>query len=287
MSSHKDFIKKVSCMAVIVIVFVLAVCIYWGRARQGQTGQTEQEKNVPVVTESFPQEQSKNGCVIFLHSGGFVVEKNEYHEQFGKAIGERLGYDYLVPDYPINQSYEETLAYMEPIYAETMKKYDDVLLIGCSAGANLAVSSMICYGKEYGMPKGLILMSPWLDTSMENEEITCVSDFDHEFFSSLVEWGEQYNKGDTNTVLASPVKAEIEQLKHFPNTVLVVGDEDILRFDAQKFQSKLEEAGVKVTYLTAEGKNHGEVFAEYASTYVIPDIMNEALEIVGETSNRP
>ncbi len=280
MSSHKKFLKKCIYVAVVVVVLALAVCVYYAKIKQNSTTEKKQENRTPEVTESFPQEQNKKGCVIFLHSGGFVVEKNEYHEQFGKALGEQLGYDYLVPDYPIHQSYEETLAYMEDIYAETMKKYDSVLMIGCSAGANLAVSSMICYGEEYGMPDGLILMSPWLDTSMQNEEITCVSDFDKEFFTSLVEWGKQYNKGDTETPLASPVKVEKEQLKHFPDTVMVVGDQDILRFDAQKFQSKLEEADVKVTYLTAEGKNHGEVFAEYAATYMMPEIMNEALKMV-------
>lgn len=280
MSSHKKFLKKI--VFVVAVIVVLAVCFYWAKTKQNDKTEKEWESSTPEVTESFSKEQNKKGCVIFLHSGGFVVEKNEYHEQFGKALGEQLGYDYLVPDYPINTTYQETLAYMEDIYIETLQKYDEVIMIGCSAGANLAVSSMIEYGEEYGMPNGLILMSPWLDTTMENEEIVCASDFDTEFFNSLVEWGSQYNGEDTDSELASPIKASREQLKHFPDTVMVVGDQDILRFDAQKFQDELKEAGVKVTYLTAEGRNHGEVFAEYASTYVMPGIMNEALEIVRE-----
>lgn len=282
MLSHRGILKRIICMIAVVMVLALAVCVYWARGKQHQIPWIGQAQNNLDVSAAFPQGEGKNGCVIFLHSGGFVIEKNEYHEQFGKALGEQLGYDYLVPDYPINQSYEETLTYMKKIYKETMKKYDNVLMVGCSAGANLAVSSMISYGEEYGMPDGLILMSPWLDTSMENKDIACISDFDKEFFASLVEWGQQYNGGDTKTPLASPVKASKEQLKHFPKTVMVVGNQDILRFDAQKFQKVLEEAGITVTYLNAEGKNHGEVFAEYASTYVMPQIMNEALKAVAE-----
>lgn len=277
MLSHKNMTKAI--MAVIIFVMAAGFIVYQvsRETRESQAGKQES-----AVGWNKSGEQESSGCVIFLHSGGFVIEKNEYHEQFGKALGEALGYDYLVPDYPINTTYKETLAYMEEIYKETIKKYDTVIMVGCSAGANLAVSSMINYGEEYGMPSGLILMSPWLDTTMENEEIVCVSDFDTEFFDSLVEWGSQYNGGDTDSELASPIKASKEQLKQFPKTVMIVGDQDILRFDAQKFQDNLTEAGCDVTYLTAEGKNHGEVFAEYASTYVMPEIMVKALDIVGE-----
>lgn len=264
-----------------VIVFILAAGFLAYKVSK-ESRQSQAGENQPTVVWNASGQQESYGCVIFLHSGGFVIEKNEYHEQFGKALGEILGYDYLVPDYPINTTYKETLAYMEEIYKQTMKKYDKVIVVGCSAGANLAVSSMIDYGEEYGMPSGLILMSPWLDTTMENEQIVCVSDFDTEFFNSLVEWGSQYNGGDTDSELASPIKASKEQLQHFPKTVMLVGDQDILRFDAQKFQEQLTEAGCDVTYLTAEGKNHGEVFAEYASTYVMPQIMVEALETAGE-----
>lgn len=277
MLSHKNRTKIIG--AVVILIFVAALGIYQSSRANGKP---ESGSEKQAGTETKAKEQKADGCVIFLHSGGFVIKKNEYHEQFGAALGEVLGYDYLVPDYPINQTYEETLSYMEQIYKETMEEYDKVLLVGCSAGANLAVSSIMELGETYGMPEGLILMSPWLDTTMENEEITCFSEFDQEFFDSLVEWGSQYNGGDTENVLASPVKASKEQLENFPKTVMVVGNQDILRFDAEKFYNNLKEAGVEVTYLTAEGKNHGEVFTEYASTYVMPEIMNEALETVKE-----
>lgn len=278
MLSHKNMAKVI--LAVIVLILASGFGIYQAN-KESQESQAEKKHPAVLWNQSGAQESS--GCVIFLHSGGFVIGKNEYHEQFGKALGEALGYDYLVPDYPINTTYKETLAYMEEIYKQTMKKYDKVIMVGCSAGANLAVSTMLDYGEEYGMPSGLILMSPWLDTTMKNEEIVCVSEFDTEFFDSLVEWGSQYNGGNTDSELASPIKASKEQLKHFPKTVMVVGDQDILRFDAQKFENNLKDAGCDVTYLTAEGKNHGEVFAEYASTYVMPEIMTQALEIVGES----
>lgn len=285
MLSHKNRIKIIGAIVVVFVVLAAFLGIYQSsRANlnkesgtQGTSGNTGKENDFKET-----EAQKAEGCVIFLHSGGFVIEKNEYHEQFGAALGEVLGYDYLVPDYPINQTYEETLSYMEQIYKETMEEYEDVIIVGCSAGANLSVASVLDFGETYGMPKGLILMSPWLDTTMENEEIVCASDFDREFFDSLTAWGSQYHGGDTESVLASPVKASKEQLEDFPKTVMVVGDQDILRFDAEKFHENLTEAGVEVTYLTAEGKNHGEVFAEYASTYVMPEIMNEALEIVRE-----
>lgn len=278
MSSHKHKIKIIGAVVVFVLLLAVVLGIYQNNKVDSKTesGKEEQADSIPKELET----QKSKGCVIFLHSGGFVLEKNEYHEQFGAALGETLGYDYLVPDYPINTTYTETLSFMEQIYQETIEKYDEVILVGCSAGANLTVASMLEFGETYGMPDGVILMSPWLDTTMTNEEITCVSDFDREFYDSLVEWGSQYNGGDTESPLASPVKATTEQLAKFPKTVMVAGDKDILRFDAQEFQKNLAEAGVEVIYLTAEGKNHGEVFTEYASTYEMPEIMSEAIELV-------
>ena len=277
MLSHKNRTKVITAVIVVFLAAGFLVLLVGKESKESKAGQKQS-----TGAGNTSAEAEAPGCVIFLHSGGFVIEKNEYHEQFGKALGEALGYDYLVPDYPVNQTYKETLAYMEDIYKETLEKYDNVVMVGCSAGANLAAASMISFGEEYGMPGGLILMSPWLDTTMGNKDIVCVSDFDTEFFDSLVEWGSQYNGGDTDSELASPIKASKEQLQDFPDTVMIVGDQDILRFDAQNFYNELEEAGVTVTYLTATGKNHGEVFAEYASTYVMPEIMTEALEKVTE-----
>ncbi len=272
MSSNKKYI--LSGIIIFILVSIGAGCGYYHYLhRENQKLDSQKIKTQLEETPGEITTQKADGIVIFLHSGGFVVEKNEYHEAFGAAIGQQLGFDYVVPDYPVNTTYKETLSYMEEIYKNAREQYDKVWFIGCSAGANLAVASMLKYGDTYGMPDKLILMSPWLDTSMGNENIECVSDFDKEFYASLVTWGENYNGGDKKTIYASPLKAKKSQLKNFPETIMFEGELDILRFDAEKFSQKLEEAGVNCTYVTAKGKNHGEVFAEFAGNMQIPEIM--------------
>lgn len=277
MSLHNN--KKTVIIIVVAILVCLSLAVLiWGFGiweMISKVDMTGREDNMKTQINMLGTEKSE-GCVIFLHSGGFVLKKNDFHEQFGRAMAEELNYDYVVPDYPINQTYKETIESMEYIYKKA-QKYDKVLMIGCSAGANLAVSTMISYGDKYGMPSGLILLSPWMDTAMTNEEIQCVSDFDKEFYEGLIEWGAQYNGGETDNALASPVNATREQLKDFPKTVMIVGTEDILRYDAKIFYENLEEAGVDVFYWDAEGRNHGQVFADYASTYVMPEIMTKAM----------
>lgn len=282
MLSHK---KMIGLAAGFLVSFLVTAGIVFGihsMAERSAGSSHKVQKPMETTQDDMVQKLGTGGkgCVIFLHSGGFVVGKNDYHQRFGQALGETLGYDYLVPDYPINESYHETLEYMGTIYEQITSEYDSVIFVGCSAGANLAVATTLAYGDTYGMPQGFILMSPWLDTTMENEKIQCVSDFDKEFYKNLVEWGQQYNQGEVDSELASPIKATQEQLERFPKTVLVVGTEDILRYDAQDFHQELIEAGVSSTYLKAEGKNHGEVFAEYAASYLMPEIMEQALEIV-------
>lgn len=283
MSSHK---KRTGIVTTVLLLLVVVAGVFFikGHEAAGKIASSLQKKEggTGKVTSVQENTSKKKGCVIFLHSGGFVVEKNEYHERFGEALGEALGYDYLVPDYPINKDYKETVAYMEPIYQQAMKDYDEVVMVGCSAGADLAVATALAYGETYGMPKAFILMSPWLDTTMENQEIQCVTSFDKEFYQNLIQWGKQYYGEDPDSELASPIKAEKEQHANLPQTVMIVGTEDILRYDAKVFYQELKDAGVPVTYLDAQDKNHGEVFAEYASTYVMPDIMKQALEEIAD-----
>lgn len=294
MSSHKKIVGVVITI-ILLLVVIAGVFLIPGHRAAGKIPPSVQKEEREISKETPTQEKEtqqraqttvaehkdpskKKGCVIFLHSGGFVVEKNEYHERFGAALGEALGYDYLVPDYPINKEYKETVAYMEPIYQQAMEEYNDVVIVGCSAGANLALATALAYGENYGMPKAFILMSPWLDTTLGNEEIQCVTSFDKEFYQNLIQWGKQYYGEDADSELASPIKAGKDQLAKLPQTVMVVGTQDILRYDAKLFYQELEDANVPVTYLDAEDKNHGEVFAEYASTYVMPEIMQQAIE---------
>lgn len=274
--------KKYLLFGILILVLMSAAGGVWyyhemakkeGRISSAQNAQQKEHASEEMTTEKA------EGIVIFLHSGGFVVEKNNYHELFGAAVGKELGFDYVVPDYPVNTTYEETLYYMEEIYKNAREQYDKMWLIGCSAGANLSVASMLKYGDTYGMPDKLILMSPWLDTSMENPDIVCVSDFDKEFYESLVQWGQNYNGGDNETMYASPLKAKKAQLKKFPETIMFVGEIDILRFDAEKFSEKLKAAGVDCTYVTAQGKNHGEIFTEFAGNLQIPEIMKPYISL--------
>ena len=61
---------------------------------------------------------------------------------------------------------------------------------------------------------------------------------------------------DRNKITASPLRADIEYLKDFPETMIINGQADVLRSEGEAFGEKLRCAGVSVTAIRVQGIIH-------------------------------
>lgn len=61
---------------------------------------------------------------------------------------------------------------------------------------------------------------------------------------------------DRNEITASPLRADIEQLKGLPEAMILNGEADVLRDEGEAYARKLREAGVDVTAVRFQGMIH-------------------------------
>lgn len=59
-----------------------------------------------------------------------------------------------------------------------------------------------------------------------------------------------------NNILATPLKASLEQLKDLPPAMIINGEADVLRDEGEAFANKLRKAGNDVTAVRLQGMIH-------------------------------
>lgn len=218
--------------------------------------QKEQNRTVFRVT---PKEGAKNDTVIFyLHGGSYVAEMTQNHWDFIQAIVNDTGASVILPDYPLTPKYhyQDVFEMIIPVYEKLLQKIDsqNIIIMGDSAGGGMALA--LCeylQEKQIIEPSKLILISPWLDVTLENPEIEKIEPYDKKLNKeSLKIAGLAYaggNQENLKNYLVSPLYGNVENLK---NITIYTGTYDILNPDVKELLKKNANIVVK----EYEGKSH-------------------------------
>jgi len=104
-------------------------------------------------------------------------------------------------------------------------------------------------------PEKLILLSPWLDITMENPEIAQVEELDSMLtLEGLRGAADLYADGDDKShYLLSPINGN---LKGLGDISVYIGTHDILWPDCKLFQEKAAKAGKKIALHVYDGMPH-------------------------------
>lgn len=199
----------------------------------------EQYKNRRVFIIK-PNESTKNKkVVLYLHGGAYMAELTKTHWNFLIHAVEDTGATFIVPDYPLAPQYDYTDVFdmIDPLYKEIIKKVksENLIVMGDSAGGGMAlalIQKMAKEGKEN--PNKTILISPWLDVTMQNPEIEKVKEKDKLLNKDLLKMAGISYAGaeeDTKEYLVSPIYGNLEILE---NIVIYTGTHDILNPDVHK-----------------------------------------------------
>jgi len=213
--------------------------------------------------------------VLYIHGGAWAFEISEEHIQFCDKLATRLNAKVYMPLYPLapEADSEETYAMIESLYKELAGQGKKVIIMGDSAGGNIALGLMYAI-KEQNLPKPekMILIAPCSDMTLSNDAIQELNQTDPEL--------EQYGcsrcavlwAGEEN--LKSPkYSALFADVTGYPDTLLFQGTNDILCPDNLILYQNLKNAGVTVTLVKGEGLWH--VFP----IYPIPE-RETALELI-------
>ena len=196
--------------------------------------------------------------ILYLHGGAYINEASSFQLKFIDKVANKLDAEAYIPIYPLapNHTYEETYDLLNELYSKLLDEDKDIIIMGDSAGGGLALA-FTEYLKENSvtLPDKLVLLSPWVDVSMENEDIKNYEKSDPMLSSyGLIEYGRLW-AGDTDLkdYKISPIYGD---LKALPDTLLFVGTREIFYPDVVLLNDKLNENNTKSKLIIGTGMNH-------------------------------
>lgn len=220
----------------------------------------------PVYTIS-PKTSAGNVKILFFHGGAYVGNFNKRHWKLLSFLVENSSAIICAVDYPLapKNSVEYTFDRVTKIYQDWIKPNDGsrFVLMGDSSGGGLAVSlNMWASINKVKVPDELILLSPWVDINMDNEQIKEIEKSDP-FLSAeaLRLCGKSYaGKLDSKNYLLSPIYGDLSRLS---KTHIYSGTRDILYPDIAKFCIMLKESNVETNDYFYTGMLHDFVLFSF------------------------
>ncbi len=218
-----------------------------------------------------PDRTTSDHCLLYCHGGGYQIGSIRSHAslmgRLAEASGLRvLGFDYrLAPEHRFPAAAQDALAAYQWLLQEGERP---LALIGDSAGGGLALGTAIA-ARDLGLPlpKGLVLLSAWLDLSLSGESYRTLEEQD--IFSKpgqLRAMARTYlgRGADITDPKASPV---FDHLAGLPPILIHAGGYDITLDDSNLLAQRARAQQVHVTLKVFEAMyHHFQVFSDLPET---------------------
>ena len=221
---------------------------------------SKRELNGHLVWTIAPKQNASRKHVIYLHGGAYVNSFASQHWDLMSKLIDALNCTVTAPNYPHAPEYyvHDVFALMLPLYKELAARAGstNVTIMGDSSGGgiSLALAQRL---REDGLeqPGRIILLSPWLDTTMSNPEIPEFDKIDPFLgVEGLKYGGEVYARDvDPKSYLVSPVYGSVKDLA--PISVFI-GTRDVFCPDCRKLRDKAAAEGVRLDYREYDGMVH-------------------------------
>jgi len=199
-------------------------------------------------------------CILYLHGGSYVATFTRQHWNFLAKIAEKTKSVIIAPDYPLAPEHRWSEAY-RVLFALWKRMgeflpYTSTVLMGDSAGGGLALGFVQALRDSHlAMPASVIMLSPWLDVTLENPQIEVLSPTDPFLNVEALRVAGKAWAGRSNPrrMEISPIYGHFEDL---PPLSLFIGTKDLLLADCRKFRDLCVVANAKLDYYEYEGMLH-------------------------------
>ncbi|MEN4903265.1 alpha/beta hydrolase [Luteimonas sp. TWI1437] len=192
------------------------------------------------------------GALLFGGGEACRVSAQQQADRYGARC---YGVDYrLPPEHPYPAALDDCLAAYRHVL--TQHAPTDIVLIGRSAGGNLALA-MLLRGRDEGlpMPAGLVLLSPEVDLTESGDSFHTNRYMDVMLPLPLMQINRLYAGGaDLGHPYLSPLFGQLDGL---PPTFLQTGTRDLFLSNAARLHRGLVRAKVPVELYLGEGMPHG------------------------------
>ena len=268
---NKTSILKILVVITLLFMIILSLTIAYFFNIDIETKEPKEiEENCEIENYEFLNRKvftirNKNNSenikyILYFHGGSYVAEATQNHWNFLEHIVKDTGYTIIMPDYPLTPKYNYKDVYnmVEPLYKEIIERVgsENLIIMGDSAGGGLALG---LYEKiannNIELPIKTILVSPWLDVRLENEQIKEFEKNDTILNKEALKLaGIAYAGNDgINSYLVNPIDGDLSTLK---NIKIFVGTYDILNPDCKLLKEKAERVNGDIEIKEYEEAKH-------------------------------
>ncbi len=186
-----------------------------------------------------------NRTIFYFHGGGYEHDFSLFHWRFLEQVIEKTDATLIVPAYRLIPfgSWKDAFDLIMPLYRQYIEENRDrkIILMGDSAGGGLSAALALQIKSEnLRMPDELILMSPWVDVSMDNPDVMEYKKSDPWL---SVDWltvaGKHWSTGtDIHADQVSPIYGNWHEIR---NITVFTGTSEVLYPDIRKFYAQLDQ----------------------------------------------
>lgn len=198
--------------------------------------------------------------ILYLHGGAYMEQPIVFQWKFIDKLVHETDTMVIAPVYnktPKN-TYQQAYDMLNQVYRKILESVpsDNVIFLGDSSGGGLALAfAKSLLNTDLPQPQQLILFSPWLDISMENNDMDAYDKLDPSLGRIGLRRIAECWASDTD--LHDPKLSPLfGSNKGLANTAIFVGDREILLPDARKYRDIAKKDGVVLTYVEQTGVNH-------------------------------
>lgn len=208
-----------------------------------------------------PDSSSSGKLLLYWHGGGYVMGSCKSHRPVVSHIARAAGVRALLPEYrlapehPFPAAIEDAVRVYRALLDDGYVA-ESIAVAGDSAGGGLTVAMLLAL-REAGvaLPRAVGLMSPWLDLTCTGETMVSRRHKDPWFRPEDLPYVIKHycDATELDNPLASPVYADTSD---FPQTLIQVGNDEILLSDSERLAKSLRESGVRVEISVWPGMWH-------------------------------
>ena len=229
----------------------------------------------------MPKDQRREGVILYLHGGGYTCGGLEYATGFASTLAVTCGSRVFAAAYRLAPEHRFPAALEDAMTAYRYlleKGYDPcrVTLCGESAGGGLCYA--LCQRlKSLGepMPAGVIALSPWVDLTNQNPSLEKNRAVDPSLTKELLDFFSACYTDTPRDPLASPLLGD---LSGSPDSLIFVGEDEILLDDGRLLHTRLLEAGCRSRLEIARERWHAYLLYGLAEDRKDFEIINRFLD---------
>ena len=203
---------------------------------------------------------NSNSTIFYIHGGSYVHEFVDIQWEMADKIAQESDAEVIIPDYGLAPfyTYKDSYELLTKLYTDYVAENPDkdIYVMGDSAGGGLALGLVQDFVQNnIKLPKGLILLSPWVDLTMSNPDIKKYIKKDpllhvDTLLADAKSWADDADLSDWKV---SPLYGE---MKNLPEILLFSGTRELLYPDIALLAEKLREANVKTEFVIGKNLNH-------------------------------